>query len=404
ILTNEVGIPQEHVRYFVVSSALKTEGDQTHNIEDLQDSGFSPLIGFITVELKSRKNRNTALVGVDRTRAKLLAINSELEAQSKLLDTDSEEKLRQVEAEIREAESAVAEWNNHTRPQLAAEFKSSLSRIQLNANTGIVTSLRPGGRIAQEIKRKVDGLEDAKSVYDHAQELSDDGRAEASRVLLEIVRTVTEQANRLVNSLVTKAGAQLMLQIHPEGADIHLGQYSSASLETLRQKATESDFFVQARALSMGGMVGSGLAATAGAIIGIALGPIGAIIGSNVGVVVAGIWGARKGLQLQARQDREKAATEVIGAVNQMLGDIQPEAQNVLSKSIMSIEEQGFSALKQIVEQMNQVVAQKLKSVAQRRSQTREEIERSKARVQQSKTAATVLQQQMITIEKVINL
>ena len=100
ILKAEVGIPEKDIRYFVVSSKLRLDAARTRDQDDLEDSGFLPVLQLLNVELKDRKDRNLAAVALDRSGAKIAALGQELQRQEEILGADSAEKIGKLDQEL----------------------------------------------------------------------------------------------------------------------------------------------------------------------------------------------------------------------------------------------------------------------------------------------------------------
>lgn len=125
------------------------DGDASHDLDDLTDSGYPPLMAYIQNRLKPDKDRNIASMGLRRSRSKLEVIRRDLQQRRQILESDSEEKIKTVTSELNVAEQGLRSWESDQARALIQEFQLAMNEINADVQTELGRYIKPGGQISE---------------------------------------------------------------------------------------------------------------------------------------------------------------------------------------------------------------------------------------------------------------
>ena len=400
ILTEQAGFRREDIRYFVVDSKLKADADKAKSLEDLQDSGFAPLMQFFTGDLKRRKNLNLATVGLSRATMKLGGIKARVAGRREILLADTAEKQKALVEEAQKAEQALQDWVATTRGPLLTEFQQNLSADISGVHADLQLDLRPSGRIADAVASKVDaaikgGSVDAQKLYESAPQLVQDARAAASESLIRHMRDLESRVSKLLAALSNKAGAQLVTRLSSEKAIKTFADTGILSLAEIRLAPHDHDLFTTLRTGFLGMTAGAGIASVVGGIIGSVVPVVGTIVGSTLGIIIAAAWGGKKALELTGRQELTAARREVLGAVDKDLGKMMVVANAEFSKTTRAIEAKSRDAIQEIIDQNQKRLTEQKKALQARAKSDRAELAEEEKVVRMLENNISEIEQQI---------
>lgn len=371
ILENEVGIPKDKIAYFVVDSKLKTEGDKSHDLDDLRDSGYPDLTTFIQRGLKPSKDYNIAALAIARSRSKTENIRAELEQRKQILDSDNEEKIKALGDEIEAASLSLKEWEAGKALSLIQEFTLEMNNINSDTQTHLSLGIRPGGSISEFCNSELlnaAGKASANEIYAVAPHLIEEVRAKCSEALLRSSESLQNKSQKLLVALAEKVGAQLSHQLCVQAVGKQLGGYVESSLRDLASKSQDGKIFDTTRTGFMGLSAGAGIAAVAGGLIGSVVPVVGTIIGSFGGMLVASVWGAIMACDQKAEKDKELARKEVMAVIDKELSNILAEASSELNKANFTLRTKAEEAIRQIINQTRERLARQRSDLQKRRN------------------------------------
>ena len=398
ILTDQAGFRREDIRYFVVDSNLKADADKSQNLEDLQDSGFVPLMQFLTNDLKRRKDLNLATLGLARATMKFEGIKAQVSGRREILVADTAEKQQKLATEALESEQALQDWVTKTRGPLLTEFQQELSACISEVHAELQLELMPSGRIADDIASKLDisireGSLKAQGIYELAPRLVQDARADASECLIRNMKELEKRVSKLLEALATKAGALLATRLSAGGALKTFADAGNLSLADIRLALPDQGHFATLRTAFYGGAMGAGIATVAGMVIGSVIPVVGTIIGGLFGHIIGAAWGAIGALKSTGKQELSVARREVLGAVDKDLRNIMVIANSEFSKAKGVIEARSREALQEVVDQCQRRLSEQKKAV-----QTRAKAD--KAKLGEEDKAVRALEANVSEIEK----
>ena len=404
ILTEQAGFRREDIRYFVVDSNLKADADKAKSLENLQDSGFAPLMQFLTGDLKRRKDLNLATVGLSRATMKLGGIKARVAGRREILLADTAEKQKTLVEEAQKAEQALQDWVATTRGPLLTEFQQALSTDISGVHADLQLDLRPSGRIADAAASKVDaaikgGSVDAQKLYESAPQLVQDARAAASESLIRHMRDLESRVSKLLAALSNKAGAQLVTRLSSEKASKTFADTGVLSLAEIRLAPPDHDLFAKLRTGLMGAGIGFAAATYVGMAIGSVIPVVGTIIGGLAGHLIAAVWGGAKAFEHIEKQEMSVARREVLGAVDKDLGNMMVVANAEFSKTTRAIEAKSRDAIQEIIGQNQKRLTEQKKALQARAKSDRAELAEEEKVVCALEKNITEIEQQIKAME-----
>jgi len=351
----DAGFEENQIKYFVVSSKLKQEADKSKNSEDLIDSGFLKIIGFLKNDLKAKKDVNLAMLSVHKTLSKISSLKSVIDIKKGILDADTNEKKEKIKADIQNVESELQKFIKGVQPAIIREFSIELGKLKVDSNTMLNNTIKVGGEIYEKIEKRVSLKSSAHEIYADAENISNDIKAETSEYCMNLFSECSQKANALINALVQKNGAALVTQLGTISFE-NMNSISGTSLEELAKKKDDSNFFNSTRNTLYGGTFGMMALGMASLIITPVFPFAGAILASPAIALIGGIWGGIMGKEQYKEQEKEKAKNDIMNRVGRMLSNSQIEAQRFFTIGFNQIEEEA----KTIIENLNKDAVSRL--------------------------------------------
>ena len=111
ILTDGLGVDENHILYFPVSSILKLESAATNDGKMLKASGFVPLMDFIENRLLPNKEHKLHNQFLDQLRAAIAAETNELQVTLEILEADDEQ-LSELQENYKQQRIQLDEWSS----------------------------------------------------------------------------------------------------------------------------------------------------------------------------------------------------------------------------------------------------------------------------------------------------
>ncbi len=406
ILTEKVGLKKEEIRYFVVDSNLKSEGDEDRNLEDLEDSGFPPLMSYLQHSLKASRDRNIATVGLRRAWSKFAEIRASIDQQKSVLAADTAEKQAALADELRSTEEKLKQWNEEVRVQLIREFQTEAQHIQNDIFAEVADKLRPGGEISEQVGVLLSQAREAtpEQIYGLVEPLAAETRAQVSQVLLECSKELETRFSGLLGALASKAEASIATTALSKEliSDATLIRFSDSQLRELAAKADDSRWFDKARTGLYGGAAGVGIAMGVGAVVGSVIPVVGTILGSAAGMAIAGIWGGMQATEISRVKESAVARQQVQGAIDRDLQGCLAQAQTGFQKAFGSLRSKAENALGDMVKSSMDQLAAARKELQQRSRATAEEVQQATQKIKARDQQLDALRDELKAMEKIL--
>lgn len=375
IIRDQVGLKDHEISYFVVDSSLKSDADESHDEDDLMDSGFPTLMTYLNNAVRKNREHHVAKAAMTKVAGRMLAIASTLDGQKQMLDADTEEKRRAIEGELSKLQDRLAEWEKEKKPLILDELRKGLSRLSRQAQEELAP-LRPGGAIQMEFESQVERAETVEAVREIMGQIDSDLAAHTSKACLTIVDRVKERSaellERLQIDLIESMDEAMRLQLYDAGSS-ELDINKSALKRVIDRESSDS-FFEEARTAVYGGFAGVAIASVAGGIIGSVIPVVGTVVGSWAGMVIAGCWGGNKAVQINTTRKLEGLKRESYAALQGAIASAYQSASSHLTHLINEIQLETTSFIQRAVSRTGDDLARQRNDVHERQKSTQQEI------------------------------
>ena len=384
ILREQVGIPGKELTYFIVDSKLKIAADQKRDADDLNFSGFGPVVAYLNNTLRRNQEINAAKRSWAITQAKLGPLAAHLSERRRILDADTTEKRTGLQKELEHLQSQLTEWEKSSKPLILEQFKKGMNSL-VQSTTDKLSPLQPSGPIYSEFSSRIWEAENADQLKIIVSHFSDNLAALASSACVKICGEATTEATRLIEELTKDV---LKTMTHGKGADLVVSDLntealwvSTDALERVVAKEMSGGFFEEARTSMYGGMAGIAIAQVVGGLVGSVIPVVGTIAGSWVGGVVAAIWGGRVSIEIATKQKLDAMKQQADAALNQTLSTAYQSAAKQVNRLLTEMQMEATSLLQKILQQANEELIQKREDINKRQRATQAEVKESQQNV-----------------------
>jgi hypothetical protein len=375
ILEDQVGLEKEEISYFIVDSVLKIEADGSHDREDLEDSGFLPLMTYINNTLRKNQEVHVARVALTKTKAKILSIAGALHQRQQVLEADTDEKRKALDQQLVDLQRHLIEWERDAKPRILDDLRSGLSRLTREAQ-GKLDPLKPGGEIQVEFERLIEKAPNVETVQALMSGIESDLAAATSKVCLQVAGHAKAGTEKLLQELQSDIATSFS-----EGYSLQL---SKSDYENLRVNTSaigrvvgrdmSDGFFEDARSGLYGGMAGAGIAMVIGGVLGSVVPVIGTIAGSWVGVTLAGLWGCHENRKKNYKQKLDALKRESYVALQQAITSASQAASSQINNLMSEIQIEATSYFSRMISRSSEDLAKRRQELAETQKVTQKEI------------------------------
>ena len=142
------------------------------------------------------------------------------------------------------------------------------------------------------------------------------------------------------------------------------------------------------------------IASIVGGTIGSIIPVVGTVIGSSVGMMIAGFWGGRVACEIKDTKDKEMARREVMRVIDSDLGNIQTTAFNELNKATFVLRMKADDALRSIISDVRQKFADQRSSLLVRKNADKKTIQKEQQLLESFEREFKDVDKQHLTMEQ----
>jgi GTP-binding protein EngB required for normal cell division/uncharacterized protein YukE len=155
ILVEKLGIPEDKLLYFTVSSKLKHDADESQDAFDLTTSGFLPLLDFLHQGLLRSKDLELAKDAAREIRGVVSQVATSVSQRRQIFSTESKEKLGEIQTKLAEAKEELRDWRQATLQSVLRTFGDKLSELKRQGETRLQEDLDPDGTYVANVLDRV---------------------------------------------------------------------------------------------------------------------------------------------------------------------------------------------------------------------------------------------------------
>jgi hypothetical protein len=375
IIEEQVGMSKNEISYFIVDSGLKSDADASHDRDDLEDSGFMPLMTYLNNALRKDREKHVAKSALSKTGGKLIAIAVALDSMKQLIDADTEEKRATLEKELKKLQARLIEWEKEAKPRILEELRKGLSRISRQAQEDL-TPLRPGGTIQVEFEAEIEMATTAEEVQNLMRQVEADLAALTSAACLKIAERAKSNAAEVLSNLqkdmIESLNGCQTFELSANGpADLDV---NTSAISRVISRETSDGLFDELRTGVYGGMAGVLIAGTVGGLVGSVVPVVGTIVGSWVGMTIAGLWGGIAAGNIVDAKKLDALKRESFMALQQGLSSAHQTASSLINNLVADIQMEATSYVQKAVAQTNEDLVKKRDELASSQKATQQEL------------------------------
>lgn len=321
ILARTLGMKKEETQYYMVDSELRHIADEEKDTELLQLSGYPELLAFVNKRLMPAKRMILAEKAVTTATPTLQHLTDLIQEKEQSLNADNEDKRNQAKEAVENAQKALVEWETMEKGKLLRGISKAMddNRREVVAMLG---QCRPNGEIQTEMENMLAQATDKEQLIATMRQISETlpeyatkcMQGAAGELRKKTERTLTEQVLSIcpVDTAISTEVQSGKTEVNRSRIERMLAEVENAPGST----------FSSLRTGMYGGMAGAGIAAIVGGVIGSVLPGIGTIIGSNLGMIVASMWGGYEACKLQEQQELRSLRNQAVGAITSAVSDM----------------------------------------------------------------------------------
>lgn len=396
ILRENIGIPEKEISYFIVDSSLKIEADLAKDEEDLKDSGFIPLMSYLNNVLRRNQEQNVARSGLTRTFSKLAPLKQEISQRIRLLEADTAKERAEIDAELKQAQTALQEWEQSKKPKILEKFRKGMTALSYKAQDDL-TVLQPGSGLCSESSEIIWNAEDKDSLIGLLEQVEANLQSATSGICINVAEQAKTDVGSLLVDLVGDLTSQteqniLTTQVshRASGADIMV---NTSTIQKLMIHQIEGSLFEATRTGLYGGMAGVAIASIVGGLVGSVIPVVGTITGSWVGITIAGFWGGQQAIALNAGKELKALKQQADHGLQQAFASAHQSATKEINRLLADIQSEATATMQKVLHEANADLTRRRQEVAQRTQATQKE-------VSEKKKLFTVFEAEVDSIEK----
>lgn len=372
VLRDKLGIAVERLRYFPLSAKLKLLADGDRNRDDLQESGFMPLLRFLHSGLMCSKEREIARDVARRLASLARRALHDSDEQLRIARQTSAAELQKVETEYRDALAQHQAWETTTYQRELQRFADRFGDLRRRTLGRLQDELDPTGAIVAERLTALRSQEfDPAKLNEAAGEVQQEFVARCSEVVLE----TQGDFNREVVNLIE----QTIRALCPTAPGTGLTQDAivTRGIDARPESSLHMQFslFDSARNRLYGGLAGATIGQVAAMVLGGLFPPV-ALLAPWIGLAV--------GFDQVGRQLTLKRREEAIARLRGLLADTAHQARKQAMRQFEEIaatyERRARDAFRVAAERMKADLQARLQDVQQARGHTQAQ---SQARVRE---------------------
>jgi signal recognition particle receptor subunit beta len=361
ILQKEVGIPENNIKYFPISSNLKNIADETHDGELLQASGFVEFLDFIHSDLKAKKDDFLAAQFISSIAIPANEIYLDLQSRQKLLSTNSNSEITKIKENLDKAKINLSQWERETFQPEMNRFREQFDDIKHKYRQISQEELDPNGVYVQEFIQSFQKIENlnSKALLEQLKERQDNWLVTVAERFREIHASYNSEVTELVESIsanLDKTMSSFSIDIVPPD-----NQQINSSLITKDVIFNKSG----GKRILYGGMVSGPTVAATFRLVSMVYPPA---IGLLAITACVGFAGYFIGGYLIERHSQKKRREEVINKVRQ---NIQSLASQMSRSALNHLDDMGVQYDHKINEFFKSIVEDSRKRIELQSEQTR---------------------------------
>lgn len=320
ILTTSAGFRQDEIKYFVVDSALKVAADEDKDCGVLTESGYDKVSAFVNQYIRPNVQRLILERAIAMIKPRVESLGQIMSDREKVFAVNTEEERNRLKEQIKTAQDQIEAWERDELPVLQDNFEQGLLDIQHKAGV-LLDQCLPRRDFYNDLIGAVNAatsMDELKQIADSCNEkLPEFFTKVGNEIVSQVTKSVTEKVSTFLSHCMPKneTGTELI-------ANVCNAQFvSAANIGGSLERFETNGFFEWGRNAVYGGFAGAAIAGVVGGAIGSVIPVVGTIIGSELGVAIAGLWGATKSIEVTNARNLEGAKNALSNSIGAWMSD-----------------------------------------------------------------------------------
>lgn len=358
IIADTLQTSKDKCLYFPVSAELKHFADDSHSPEDLNESGFIPLLDFMQNRLFALKQARMAQILLTQIDHETRNLYRSLDEQRRIVTTQSREQLDTLEQAFLEEKRSLDQWQAKEYPRIMRAFQDACADLKSAAQDALQSSLDPSplGPVIRPLLETARGQNmEPEKLAESADVLQSACLDQCNNLIFQAQGEYNRQMAGLINQTLRNLGAPVP-SFKPD-TDIREAIVPKADLKDLHFSGFErlrSNFF--------GGSAGSSIAFA----LAQALFPPAALIASVVGGLAGSLY--------TMRDNRIKGREQVVAKLQGVLADTvrlcQRQALHQFNSIAIDFERRARDAFEETTAEIQRDLKGKLSAITETRQRT----------------------------------
>jgi GTP-binding protein EngB required for normal cell division len=395
-IEKRLGIQPSDIRYYPVSNVLKSSFDSTGEREDLDDSGFAPLLRLLEENLIPRKHDRLAIPMLAALVHEIAEASQPIENEIAIREASSTDELDRMETDLRQAQQDYEQWRAEKLPGIMARFREEFRDAEIESDRAIDRDLEPSehGPIVGSLMRSLEDCKDlsAKQVAEQSGAINDSAVALCGQRLSEISSQFESQVGAAYDRAadgVGQAAQPLVIDYRAGAIDLPMERLKPRSRSSLWNLA------MQGRVGAMGGAMAAGIVAH------LLFPPL--TIATIAATLFGAIFGASRSIREVRLREREQAEQQLRVLLVDTVRRLKQHGAREMRAGAEKTRNAMMASLTDMVTQRERDEKSAISAIADQRRRTREEtaslIRDLKVKIEMARMILRVLRQAGVPLE-----
>lgn len=351
---------EKNIPYFLVDSRLRFEADEYKDLDDLKDSGYPHLLGFVQNELQAKQHKLLADFICTQSQPMLASIEQKLVSRKEILAADSSKAREELSKKVEEKQKELKEWQSSQQPQLLKDLRKRLQKIHNDAIDKCDYN-KPMGEMHVALNDRINTAANVQTLQQTLQEINQELPSQASSCMNDVAFQLQHDVEKILREL----GSDCMGGLKSD----HKNNSVYVSTNAITQTACnimDSNLFNNLRTSAYGAMAGAAMMSVVGSVIGSVIPVVGTVVGSLAGVLIAAAWGGSQAYQYQREQQLKSAKAQALNVVNQSVAAMYSELSKTIKRIIDEIDLTVHDAIEKFVREQHENLQNEIAAIKER--------------------------------------
>ncbi len=367
ILSKALNIPEQKIPYFLLDAELRFASQEDRDKEILALSGYPQLMAYINDVLQPNQQRILAARALLRMRPVFNHLHELIKERESVLQADTAEKRARCKEENEKKQAEYREWKENTLPKISSKLQKGLNDLGFFAREKC-SCLRPMGEVQGQLEEFIKQASSVKEMAKVVENLNAKLSEYVTQTTQEIIQELRTRASCLLSEIAGYGGAsekmELSTQVRGDSQTYNLRELTITENSTLVENIKTG---------VLGAVRGGWMASVVGGAIGSVIPVVGTLIGSSIGMLIAGGWGGFEAMKSKEKNDLRMAQSELSRQISNNLSEIFNKLQQGIDRLLSDIRNEVQEKLTQFIKTREGELKNQMKELQNRAQMSAEE-------------------------------